>query len=63
MASVNYEKVQCDKCHGTGYVFLIDKDQHESVGACDCEHGKQHPGLPVITKMFCKFDEMGRVKI
>jgi len=54
-------KDKCEKCRGTGYVFLIDDNGHESMGACDCVNGAAHPGLPVITKMYCKFDELGRV--
>lgn len=60
---LNRVKTPCDKCHGMGYVFLIDGEKHESMGACDCQNGQANPGLPIITKMYCKFDELGRVKI
>jgi len=58
---IKRERTPCDKCRGTGYIFLIGKDGHESAGACDCENGQANPGLPVITKFSYKFDGLGRV--
>jgi len=58
---MEHVKAPCDKCHGSGYIFLIDKFKHESVGACDCQNGKDRLGLPMIKKISYKFDEFGRV--
>lgn len=58
-----YEKVECDKCRGTGLVFLVDSENHESVGACICDNGLEHPGLPKIRRYSYGCDGLGRVKI
>lgn len=58
-----FEPVKCDKCRGTGLIFLIDSEKHESVGACICENGLRNPGLPKIRRFSYEHDELGRVKI
>lgn len=56
------DKVSCDKCHGTGLMFLIDQHKHESVGACNCTNGLIIQGLPRISILLYEFDGLGRVK-
>ncbi|KNZ41448.1 hypothetical protein [Acetobacterium bakii] len=56
-------KTPCDKCQGIGYVFLIGKDKHESVGMCDCQNGEALRGLPIVKLFSYNCDELGRVKI
>ncbi|MBC3887256.1 hypothetical protein GH810_02895 [Acetobacterium paludosum] len=57
-----FERVECEKCRGTGIITLVYRDKREAVGACTCENGLAHPGLPVIQLPSYNFDEFGRVK-
>lgn len=56
--AVQIDEVECEICHSSGMMLLVDPDGHESVGRCSCENGKEFQGLSIVKLDIYRYNQV-----